>query len=536
MPPLSKKSIMRRPAPLGRFLTFVRHRWLSYTAALVIAIVAYAVMLFLNDTLHDRRSPFLLLFAAVAITTRLGGMGPGIFTTILLTMACDYSFIPPLRSFFFTHLTMGTLEVAIVFSECLIICSITAALRRAKMKAEHANQRLEAEEQRLRESEERFRLLALAAREHALYTLDQDGRITAWNQGAVRLTGYERDEALHRHVSFLYKIDDPRADTIEDELAEALAHARAERQRRLVRNDDRVVWVLSTTSTVIDNRGGLAGFTTLISDLSRLKANEEALEKSKNFAEAANRAKDLVLANVSHELRTPLTAIMGFSEMLSEAALPAPYADSANRVHRNATYLLSLVDDLLDLARLEHDKLRLETRSCAPDRLLADVVSLLDDRARRKGVAIQISLDPALPETVSLDSRRLRQILINIIGNAVKFTNQGFVTVHAKASAHGMLAFTVKDTGVGITPAQAQLLFMPFSQGDASASRSFGGTGLGLAISRRLALAMGGNVELIDSVPGQGSTFRITVQTGTEDDAPRLNGRGDDQHPETFAP
>ncbi len=247
----------------------------------------------------------------------------------------------------------------------------------------------------------------------------------------------------------------------------------------------------------------------------RLLAMNRVLQTARRRADEANRAKSTFLANMSHEIRTPLTAILGFTEELilqrRMQGADAEELEHLQTVLRNGRHLLGLINDILDLSKIEADKLELEMRPCSPAEILADVASALAVRAQQKGLRFQVAIEGKIPARIHTDPTRLRQVLFNLVGNAIKFTRQGEVTLTAstEGKAKGKrLVFRVRDTGIGIDADTLQRLFQPFTQADASMSRRFGGTGLGLAISRRLARRLGGDVE-VESTPGQGSVFTL---------------------------
>jgi CheY-like chemotaxis protein len=220
---------------------------------------------------------------------------------------------------------------------------------------------------------------------------------------------------------------------------------------------------------------------------------------------------------MSHEIRTPMTAILGYTDLLlTEGDItraPDDRVDALQTIQRNGEHLLSLINDILDLSKIEVGKVGVESISCSPLQLLDEVESLMRLRAQEKNLSLQIELQGTLPTTIQSDPLRLKQIMVNLVGNAIKFTERGGVRMVAHyAPDHQEIHFEVVDTGLGITPAEMQRLFTPFTQADNSTTRRFGGTGLGLTISRRLAEMLGGNVSIVDSAPGVGTTFRLTVQ------------------------
>ena len=242
------------------------------------------------------------------------------------------------------------------------------------------------------------------------------------------------------------------------------------------------------------------------------------LREARAKAESASRAKSEFLANMSHEIRTPLTAILGFTDLLREdgnlAAAPEGRLQAIETIRNAGQHLLTVINDLLDISKIEADKMTVEKISTPLVELLHEVTSLMRPRATGKGVAFTTRLATAVPEHVLSDPTRLRQILMNLTGNAVKFTEAGAVSVTARVEAtngRSCLAFDIEDTGPGMSHEQAGRLFSAFGQGDSTVTRRHGGTGLGLTISRRLAALMGGDVTLLRTEPGKGSCFRLLL-------------------------
>jgi signal transduction histidine kinase/CheY-like chemotaxis protein len=258
---------------------------------------------------------------------------------------------------------------------------------------------------------------------------------------------------------------------------------------------------------------------------------EEQLKLAKNAAEAANRFKSMFFANISHEIRTPLTAINGFAELLlnSDRTDEQRLAD-AGIIRRNGEHLLSLINDILDLSKIEAGKMSVDRILCCPARVVGEVCSLLRYRAAEKGLTLDVNFNGPVPNMIRTDPTRLRQVLINLVANAIKFTKEGGVrlAVSIQPGMHAenpRLEVKITDTGIGIAPERQASLFQPFVQGDASITRQYGGSGLGLAISQHFARALGGDIAL-NSEPGRGSTFTVTVGTDS------LTGATTDKCPE----
>jgi signal transduction histidine kinase/ActR/RegA family two-component response regulator len=250
--------------------------------------------------------------------------------------------------------------------------------------------------------------------------------------------------------------------------------------------------------------------------LDRVGATQRELADARDAAESANSAKSAFLANMSHEVRTPMTAILGYADILAEQSATPGFkpAECIETIRRNAKHLLAIINDILDLSKIEAGRMQIERLDCATVAVCRDVVELLHEPASRKGIALSLVLATPVPATIHTDPTRLRQILLNLAGNAIKFTTEGSVTLLVGFDrATNRVVVDVVDTGVGIDETAKRRLFAPFSQADASTSRVFGGTGLGLAISRRLAELLGGSLDLHAS-GSNGSTFRLEIDAG----------------------
>jgi len=373
-------------------------------------------------------------------------------------------------------------------------------------------------------------------------TLNEQGLITEANLTAAALLGLTRDKLVRRQLSgFILPEDQGIYYPFRKKL-----FATGERQMcevRMVKNDGTAFWV-QIEATAAQDAAGVRVCRTMMSDITERRQAHAELKETNQRLELATRAKSDFLANMSHEIRTPMTAILGYAELLlNEEGLekaPAHRRQAFETIHRNGKHLLGLINDILDLSKVEAGKMQIEPIRCSPCELLADVVSLMRVRATAKHLKLDIDMAGPLPETIVTDPLRLRQVLVNLVGNAIKFTDQGEVRIAARLTTWGaavsaaragetpapqaaragetpapqaVLRFDVTDTGIGMSEEQIGKLFQAFSQVDSSSTRKFGGTGLGLCISKRLTEAMGGKIE-VHSTPGKGSTFSVTIDPG----------------------
>lgn len=368
----------------------------------------------------------------------------------------------------------------------------------------------------LRESEESLQAtkdrleLALAASRMGIWDTDLSSRTTIWSPMVPQILGYT-DETELPSVDFFEQLvhpdDLPHFRRVRDIALEEGREFDAD--FRLKSQGGEVRWIRCKGRARKSNEGSRVSGTLM--DITSEKSYQEALEKALEAAESANKLKTSFLANMSHEIRTPLGAILGFTDLLGDPETTASERDHYLQViSRNGKLLSQLLNDILDLSKVESGHLNLETIRFKPREAVDEVTSLWSHHAQEKGIELEVEVSPEVPTLICTDLVRFKQILMNLLGNAVKFTQQGKVSVRVSMQDR-YLRLEVEDTGIGIAPSHQEKLFRPFSQGDDSMTRRFGGSGLGLLLSRKLASLLGGNVELVRSAPGKGSLFRATI-------------------------
>jgi PAS domain S-box-containing protein len=351
----------------------------------------------------------------------------------------------------------------------------------------------------------------------ALVVVDTTGSILAANAATLVLLGYTEQELVGQPIRMIFsegETDDGGfAPGDIPENPEAGPMVGTERYYRSKQGAE--IPVLFSVSVIRNSGGEASGYACVAMDITERKRAEEELKNAKEAAEEASRAKSLFLANMSHEIRTPMNGILGVTDLFVETELTDTQRKYAGIIRRSGEALLDIINDILDFSRIEAGKLELDSVAFDPRSTVEELAELLAERARAKDLELVCSIAPEVPERLLGDPGRLRQILVNLIGNAVKFTEKGEVvtrvTLEKEEEDAVWLRFSVRDTGIGI-PAEAQKkIFQSFSQADTSTTRRYGGTGLGLAIARQLSVMMGGEIEL-ESEPGKGSEFRFSAR------------------------
>jgi PAS domain S-box-containing protein len=387
-------------------------------------------------------------------------------------------------------------------------------------------ERKRAEEARLA-TEARHRMLLRTAMD-GFWLADAQGRLLEVNEAYCHMSGYSERELLAMNISDL-EVVETSAD-IAAHIQQIVAKGEDRFESRHRRKDGSTFDVELSVQNKAADGGQMVAF---LRDITGRKHAEENLraanarleqavaqaEKLAVRAQAANRAKSEFLANVSHEIRTPMTAILGFSDLLASPNLPyQQQREFLEGIQRNGKVLLELISEILDLSRIEADRLTLDKADYPIQQVIDDVLSVVQVRAEQKGLSLEVDYAFPLPETIHTDPMRLRQVLTNLIGNAVKFTERGAVRITVRCTQEtdrpARIQFAISDTGIGIPADKIGELFEPFTQVDGSATRRYGGTGLGLAISRRLTKALGGQIEVASQL-GKGSAFTLTIDAGS---------------------
>ena len=509
------------------FLTVLTRSSLTRWQAYGVVVLALAAATLLRVVFPLDTAPFLLYLPIVFLVSMAFGRRAGLLGLVLSAV---------LAGSFFDRRDPGlqlTLAQIIAIVEYLIVAgsmvAVCTALRR--LMADNA-----AAMERTRKSETDLRAIVDTVPIGIMFAEAPSGRIVGRNRKLDEIVGQASEGPgktaadYGRWVSF--HDDGRQVEAHEYPLAQIVAGTAREAflQVRYQRRDGRLVWVDLTAAATHDAAGRVIGAVVAVSDIDARKRAEAAqlataeelrsrtaeAEAAREAAETANRAKSAFLANMSHELRTPLSAVIGYTELLEEESADASIMTDLGKIKTNAKHLLSLINDVLDLSKVEANKMELFVETIELEPFVRDVAATVDSLVKVKANTLVLDLAGGLG-AMRTDAVKLRQCLFNLLGNACKFTEKGQVTLCVRRQEE-WLSFAVEDTGIGMSPDQLKRLFQRFSQADESTTRKFGGTGLGLALTRAFARLLGGDVS-VTSTEGQGTCFTLSVPAHAPDGA-----------------
>jgi len=375
---------------------------------------------------------------------------------------------------------------------------------------------LEQQQLLLNEKNSRIRMLtaAVAQSANSIIITTPQGDIEYVNPHFCTTTGYSVEEIIGQHPRIL-NAETESADNNREMWQTALNGGRWAGELLLRTKNGDLFWEQATISPVLDEQGCITGMIAIMVNITERKQAEEEMRRAKEQAEAASLAKSEFLANMSHEIRTPMNGVIGMTQLLETTELNREQREYTNLLMESGKSLLTLINDILDLSKIEAGRIEIEATDFDLQVEIQETIQLLAPRAREKGLQLVWQIDPDVSLLFTGDTVRLRQILTNLIGNAIKFTAHGSVNLQIRKDYEDEncagLGFIIRDTGIGIPADKLEMIFDPFTQADGSTTRSYGGTGLGLAISRQLAELMGGSVG-VESVEGKGSTFWLSVE------------------------
>ncbi|HWR29508.1 MAG TPA: response regulator [Negativicutes bacterium] len=447
-------------------------------------------------------------------TTMLWVIGICFLVVLILTRVFSWQVVDPITQVtrLFKALQEGKLDVKMRLPESESKNEVNELVRWFNTFLDSQAEKRRAEEA-LTESREQYRTVVNNISE-VIFQTDPSGCWTFLNPAWTDITGFSTEESLG--TNFIDPVQ-PEYRQLARNMLERILNQEQDAGRetlcyRTIVGEVRYVEVFARVT--IDKQNRISGMAGTINDVTERVIRDRELQKAKETSEAANRAKSEFLANMSHEIRTPLNPIIGMTELLLETPLNANQRELVNMVHNAGGALLAVINDILDFSKIEAGKLEIEALDFRLSELIEDLTDLLTWQARSKELALMTFIDPEIPPIVSGDANRIRQVLLNLAGNALKFTQEGEVVIRVlvveKSAAGCILRFEVRDTGIGISPSIGEGLFQPFVQADGSTTRKYGGTGLGLSICKRLVVLMGGKID-VESVEGVGSLFWFEI-------------------------
>jgi len=464
---------------------------------------------------------YVTFFPAVTLATIYGGYRAGLLATAIGLGLATYIFTPPYYSISLAVLQDSLWSNLVFLTDGVIISLAIEAMHRYREEStaelelfRETNTKLVASEERLQHATTELQTILQTTADGFWIVSAADGRFLDANIAYCEMSGYTRAELLAG-----MSVTDVEAAEQSEETRQHIADIVAGRRRRfesLHRRKDGSVFNVEISSQFLDLRGGV--LVVFIRDITTRKQAEQAMLEAKAEAERANQAKGEFLANMSHEIRTPMNAIIGLSDLaLDQGGLSTQLRDYLQKINISSRALLNIINDILDYSKVDAGRIELEAVEFKLDDLLRGISDLFGIRAEQKGLELLFEVAPDLPQRLVGDPLRIGQVLNNLVGNGIKFTEQGEVVVKLGLvggidADNGMVRvrFSVRDSGIGMDETQIGHIFHPFTQADGSITRRFGGTGLGLAISRSLVEKMGGELT-VESLPGKGSCFSFTI-------------------------
>jgi PAS domain S-box-containing protein len=505
---------------------FMLPRWVEPVIVCLLCVGAAAIGRWLLGPWVGEKARFLLFILALIPPAILYGFSAGILATVLSLCAAVSIFVYKMALPVTPLHVSDQIQVVTFFIGGVGIAALGEMVRSTRKRQEAALKTAEGIAKELADFKYALDASSIVA------VTDPRGRITYVNDKFCEISKYSREELLgkdHRIVNSGHHSKE-----FFREMWGTITAGRSwQGEIKNRAKDGSYYWVLTNIIPFLDRNGKPYQFVAIRQDITDRKGAEEEFKRLRAVAEAASQAKTEFLANMSHEIRTPMNAILGYSELLLDPEMSE--SDRANfvaRIRSNGAQLMQIIDDILNLSKFEAGRLPIEKHRVPVVDLVYDVVDSLRPMGEAKGLNIQIQFMTAVPREICTDSMRLRQILTNVIGNALKFTDQGGVDVRLSlieknlAGEGPWLGIEVEDTGLGISREEQERLFQPFAQADASITRRFGGTGLGLVLSRRFACALGGDLRLTRSTPGKGSCFSLSIETGDISGVPLLDSTG----------
>lgn len=467
------------------------------------SLVLFALTLRLQIAPAELGLQYITFFPAVTIATLVSGFRAGLFTIFLSIIASMYFFMPPYHVLSIAVFKKSLWSNLIFFFDGFIVAFSIEKMHRY---AEQTRVQLKRTQKVLHRFHDLFEHLPAAYQ-----LLDNNGNFISVNDQLCSLVGYSREELLN--LSFRDILEKTEQEKFQCFLHDITCHEGIARKLKMVKKDGSIIIVEISISIQTEDDGTTKAYC-IVHDVTDLVRAEQTMREAHQVAEDANRSKSEFIANMSHEIRTPMNAILGLLQLTLESDLNEMQRNYLGKIQRSSYTLLSILNDVLDLSKIEAGKVEIEMVEFDPARLLQEITELFMPKAEEKGLEILLDIESQIPMTILSDSLRLKQVVSNFLGNALKFTDFGEIQIKLrllhKVEENLLLEIEVCDTGIGITQENLATIFETFKQGDATITRKFGGTGLGLTISKQLVELMGGEISVSSKI-GQGSCFSFTL-------------------------
>jgi len=486
------KSLRCKKGLVGYFLDLI----------ISLSLVLFALTLRLQIAPPEVGLQYITFFPAVTIAALVSGFRAGFFAILLSILVSTYFFVPPYQGFSIGAFQKSLWSNLIFFFDGFIVAFSIEKMHRY---AEQTRVQLKRTQKILHRFHDLFEHLPAAYQ-----LLDNNGNFISVNDQFCSLVGYSREELLN--LSFRDILEKTEQERFEHFLHDITCHEAIARKIELVKKDKTIIIVEISISIQTEDDGTKAYC--IVHDVTDLVRAEQTMREAHQVAEEANRSKSEFIANMSHEIRTPMNAILGLLQLTLESDLSEMQRNYLGKIQRSSYTLLGILNDVLDLSKIEAGKVEIEMVEFDPARLLQEITELFMPKAEEKGLEILLDIESQIPMTILSDSLRLKQIVSNLLGNALKFTDFGEIQIKLrllhKVEENLLLEIEVCDTGIGIAQENLATIFETFKQGDTTITRKFGGTGLGLTISKQLVELIGGDISVSSKV-GQGSCFSFTL-------------------------
>lgn len=493
-----------------------KYRTLGIYLLAMLAMIAAVTLRLMLIPVIGTNTAYLTVFPTVALTAIILGTGPALFAAIMGVVISELWAFSSTEFLSLAQFVRGSASLVTGIAVGYLSNKLKNARQRAEIQADLSHQ----SESELKRTTGLLRTI-LESTPDLIFAKDLQGKYIVANPATINFFKKIINVDIKNLEELNYNSKGIGRDKLSPNDQKVAESGKSQVFEEEMKIGDITHTFLSTKTPLFNEQNKIVGVIGVSREITERKKAEDDLKKTiselqaaKEAAEVANNERLNFLATMSHELRTPLSVILGFTDVLAENDIaPSERAKIISTVKKNGDLLTRLIDEILDLSKIESGKVELELMDVNLIEVMADVTGILSHQAQKKGLVLSTSIEGSLPEKIVTDPTRVRQILTNLIGNSIKFTSKGWIKITAAADQKNkQIRFLIEDTGEGITPANQVKIFEPFVQADSSYTRRFGGTGLGLSLSKKIAQSLGGDVVLLKSSPQEGSAFLATIE------------------------